>query len=161
MWLFSLYILFDVKRKTFYSLTVKLTEKKSAFSPAAVNFNWPENLARRWEHMGLPELLRTAWQEGFVSGMGGWGGTGVESEIPSPPTPTSEGDICCQSRAHSSVLGLCCDLLYHHCTMLIPYFTMHIPYFAFYTTFLSVSNLKVCQFMKTGGRTLTSVQPKL
>ncbi len=69
MWLFSLYILFDVKRKIFYSVTVKLSEK-SEFSSSAANFNWPENLARRWEHMGLPVLLRTAWQEGFVSGMG-------------------------------------------------------------------------------------------
>ncbi len=117
-------------------MTVKLTEK-SEFSPAATYFNWPENLARRWEHMGLPVLLRTAWQEGFVSGMGGGGGGWVRN--PLTPTPTSEGDICRESRAHSSVLGLCCDLLYHHCTMHIAPFTI----LCFYTTFLSVSYLKV------------------
>jgi hypothetical protein len=122
MWLFSLYILFDVKRKIFYSMTVKLTEK-SEFPPRPPILTgrkiWP-GVGNTW---GLPVLLRTAWQEGFVSGMGGRGGRGVESEILTP-TPTAEGDICCESRAHSSVLGLYCDLLYHHCTM-------HMPYFAF------------------------------
>ncbi len=145
-----LYILFDIQRKIFYSMTVKLTEK-SEFSPAATYFNWPENLARRWEHMGLPVLLRTAWQEGFVSGMGGWGRGGLSQKYPHPPTPTAEGDICRESRAHSSVLGLCCDLLYHHCTMHMPYFAFTQPSFR--------SRSQTCQFLKSGGRTLTSVQP--
>ncbi len=48
-----LYIFCSMSKERYYSMTVKLTEN-SEFSPAAVNFNRPENLARRWEHMGAP-----------------------------------------------------------------------------------------------------------
>jgi hypothetical protein len=112
-------------------MTVKLTEK-SEFSPAAVNFNWPENLARRWEHMGLPVLLGTAWQEGFVSGMGG---RGVESEIPSPPHPHQR--VIYAARAELIVQSLVCAVIF--CTITVPFICHTLPLH----NLLTVSYLKM------------------